>query len=56
LDKVTWWHFQGPSKEVIWPKKNLNYMHVLKVPFWQFFRKGWDGLALLFSEALKNVS
>ena len=23
LNKVTWWHFQSTSKEVIWPKKNF---------------------------------
>ena len=30
MDKVTWWHFQSTSNEVIWPKKNLNSMHALK--------------------------
>jgi hypothetical protein len=35
LDKVTLWQFQRTSKEVIWPKKNLN------------LRKSWDGRALL---------
>jgi hypothetical protein len=27
------------SNEYIWPKKFLIFMHGLKVPFWQFFRK-----------------
>ena len=26
------------------------------MPFWQFFRQGWDGRALLFSAALKHPS
>ena len=26
LDKITWWHFQRTSKEVIWPQNFLNYM------------------------------
>ena len=30
MDKVTWWHFQSTSKEVIWPKNFLNYIHGLK--------------------------
>ena len=30
MDKVTWWQFQNTSKEVIWPKNFLNYMHRLK--------------------------
>jgi hypothetical protein len=38
LDKVKEWHFNITSNEVIWPKK---------VPFWQFFRQGHDGRALL---------
>jgi len=36
-------HFNSTSNEVIWPKKISNQ----KVPFWQFFRQGWDGRALL---------
>jgi hypothetical protein len=30
LDKITKWHFLKTSNEVIWPKKFLNSMHVLK--------------------------
>ena len=30
LDKVTWWHFQSTSKEVIWSKTFLNFMQGLK--------------------------
>ena len=47
LDELTLWHFQSTSKEVIWPKQFLNYMHGLKSALWQFFRKGWDGCAML---------
>merc|ERR1711940_254468 len=40
LDKVTWWHFQSTSKEVIWPKKILNYMQGLKSAILAIFQKG----------------
>ena len=30
MDKVTWWHFQSTSNEVIWPKNLLKSMHALK--------------------------
>ena len=30
MDKVTWWHFQSTSNEVIWPKIFLKSMHALK--------------------------
>ena len=43
MDKVTWWHFQSTSKEVIWPKNFLNYMHGLKSAILAIFQKelGW---------------
>jgi hypothetical protein len=47
LDKVTWWHFQSASIEVIWPQNVLNYMHGLKSAILAIFRKGWDGRAQL---------
>jgi hypothetical protein len=40
LDKVTWWRFQSISKEVIWPKNVLNYMHGLKSVVLAIFQKG----------------
>ena len=47
LDKVKEWHFNSTSNEVIWPKKNQIPCTDQKVPFWQFFRQGRDGHALL---------
>jgi hypothetical protein len=47
LDKVTWWHFQSTSKEVIWPQNFLNYMHGLKSAILAIFQKGLDGHARL---------
>ena len=55
LDKVTWWHFQSTSKEVIWPKKILNYMHGLKSAILAIFQKGL-GWPCPVSAALKNAS
>ena len=55
LDKVTWWHFQSTSKEVIWTKKNLNYMHGLKSAILAIFQKGL-GWPCPVSAALKNAS
>ena len=55
LDKVTWWHFQSTSKEVIWPKKFLNYMHGLKSAISAIFQKGL-GWPCPVSAALKNAS
>ena len=47
LGTITKWHFHSTSNEVIWPKKNLKFhRRVKKVPFWQFFKMGWDGRAL----------
>ena len=40
LDKVTWWHFQSTSKQVIWPQKFLNYLHGLKSAILTLFQKG----------------
>ena len=42
LDKFKQWHFHSSSNEVIWLKKNQ-----ITLPFWQFFRQGQDGRALL---------
>ena len=55
LDKVSWWHFQSTSKEVIWPKKFLNYMHGLKSAILAIFLKGL-GWPCPVSAALKNAS
>ena len=55
LDKVTWWHFQSTSKEVIWPKKILNYMHGLKSAILAIFQKGLEWPCPV-SAALKNAS
>ena len=47
-DKVKAWHFNSTSNEVIWPKKKIQIPCTnQKVPFWQFFRQGRDGRALL---------
>ena len=40
LDKITRWHFQSTSKEIIWPKMFLNYMHGSKSAFLAIFQKG----------------
>ena len=55
LDKVTWWHFKSTSKEVIWPKTFLNYMHGLKSAILAIFQKGL-GWPCPVSAALKNAS
>jgi hypothetical protein len=47
LNKVKEWHFNSTSNEVIWPKKFQILCTDQKVPFWQFFRQGRDGHALL---------
>ena len=47
LEKVRKWHFYSTSNEVIWPKKIEIPCTDQKVPFWQFFRQGRDGRALL---------
>ena len=47
LDKITKWHFHSTSNEVIWPQKIQISSMGKKVPFWQFFRMGCDGRALL---------
>ena len=47
MDKIRKWHFHSTSNEVIWPPKNQISSTDKKVPFWQFFRMGWDGRALL---------
>ena len=47
LDKVKVWNFNSTSNEVIWSKKNQIPCTDQKVPFWQFFRQGRDGRALL---------
>jgi hypothetical protein len=47
LDKVKEWHFDSTSNEVIWPKKFQILCTDQKVPFWQFFRQGRYGRALL---------
>ena len=47
LDKVSKWHFLSTSNKGIWPKKFWFPCMDKKVPFWQFFRMGWDGCALL---------
>ena len=47
LDKVTLWHFQSTSKEVICHKFFLNYMHGLKSAILAIFQKGLDGHARL---------
>ena len=52
LDKVTWWHFQSTSKEVIWTKNFLNYVHELKSAILAIFQKGLCSA----SSALKNTS
>ena len=43
LDKVTLWHFQSTSKDLIWPKRILNYMHGSK-----------SAILAIFQRALKN--
>jgi hypothetical protein len=53
LDKITWWHFQGTSKEVIWSEFFLNYMHGKKSAIWAIFQKGLEWLCPL-SAALKT--
>jgi hypothetical protein len=55
LDKVTWWHFQSTSKEVIWSKQFLNYMHGLKSAILAIFQKGL-GWPYPVSLALKKTS
>ena len=55
LDKVTYWHFQSTSKEVIWPKEFLNYMHGLKSAILAIFQKGL-GWPCPVSAAHKNAS
>ena len=55
LDKVTWWHFQSTSKEIICPKIFLNYMHGLKSAILAIFQKGL-GWPCPVSAALKNAS
>ena len=54
LDKVTWWHFQITSKEVIWRKKKMNCMYGLKSAILAIFQKvlGW---LCPVSAALKNA-
>jgi hypothetical protein len=47
LEKVKEWHFNSTLNEVIWPKKFQIPCTDQKVPFWQFFRQGRDGRALL---------
>jgi hypothetical protein len=47
LGKITWWHFERTPKEVIWPKKFLNYMHGLKSDILAMGWGGWGGCALL---------
>ena len=47
LDKVKESHFNSTSDEVIWPKKFQIPCMDQNVPFWQFFRQGRDGRALL---------
>ena len=47
LKKVKEWHFNSTSNEVIWSKKFQIPCTDQKVPFWQFFRQGRDGRALL---------
>ena len=55
LDKITKWHFHSTSNEVIWTKINQTLYTGKKVPFWQFFRMGWDDRALKNpSQELKN--
>ena len=53
LDNFTWWHFQSTSKEVIWLKIFLNYMHGLKSAILAIFHKGL-GWPSPVSAALKN--
>ena len=43
FDKFKQWHFHSPSNEIIWLKK----IKLHAGPFWQFFRQGLDGCALL---------
>ena len=45
LDKITKWHFH--SIKSFGPKQFQISAHSEKVPFWQFFRMGWDGRALI---------
>ena len=45
--KIRKWHFYSTSNEVIWPQKIQIPCTDQKVPFWQFFRQGRDGRALL---------
>ena len=40
-------NLHSTSNEVIWPKKIQILCTDQKVPFWQFFRQGRDGRALL---------
>ena len=55
LDKVSWWHFQSTSKEVIWPQKFLNYMQQLESAILAIFQKGLEWPCPV-SAALKNAS
>ena len=54
LDKVTWWHLQSTSNEVIWPNKFLKSMHRLKSAILAILPEiGWlASLACLVSAAL----
>ena len=54
-DKVTWWYFQSISKEVIWSKIFLNYMHGLKSAVLAIFQRGL-GWPSPVSGAFKNAS
>ena len=40
MNEVTKWHFQSTSKEVIWLKNILNYMHRLKSAILAIFQRG----------------
>ena len=51
LDKVKEWHFNSTSIKLIWPKKFKIPCTSQKVPFWQFFRQGRDGRALLVQQS-----
>ena len=54
LDKVTWWHLQSTSNEVIWPQKMLKSMHGLKSAILAILPEIGQlaGLACLVSAAL----
>jgi hypothetical protein len=55
MNKVHQGLFYTTSNEVIWPSKKSNFMHGLKVPFWQFFRNwliGWIGHALVVQPSI----